>query len=164
MTATFHEHEEVDRIKTYTREAIEACKELAVRSRGNPYKRLIDALHNIEGSCRVLGTQRGDYSWLPIGLKVAECHKRAGGWLRGRVIHGIYLVQSPTELNQNFVMLAQVLQLLLDGIDKKYTAKTGKVGPVLPTPPAEERRVGRPAFAQTKKKPSLILPPRLRTA
>lgn len=163
MTATFHEHEEVDRIKTYTREAIEACKELAVRSRGNPYKRLIDALHNIEGSCRVLGTQRGDYSWLPIGLKVAECHKRAGGWLRGRVIQGIYLVQSPTELNQNFVMLGAVLQVLLDGIDKKYTAKTGKVGAVLPKPPTEERRMGRPGLTQPKRR-SLIVPAKYRTA
>lgn len=153
------EPEVLDRLKTAIGEAIQASKDLSIRSRyGLPYQRLRDNLVLIEGCCRQMGAFRGDASWLPFGVYMGECHKRAGGWLRGYHHNGIHIVYTPGVINQVFVKLAQQLTAILEVVEMKSTAATGQLGPVLPETPSEERRMGRPAF---KPKSSLILPARM---
>jgi hypothetical protein len=154
------EPEVLDRLRTSLAEAIQASKDLAVRSRyGLPYQRLRDHLALIEGCCRQMAAFRGDGTWLPFGIYMAECHKRAGGWLRGYTSAGIHITYTPGQINQVFVTLAAQLTAIKDAVETKSDAKTGQLGPVLPATPTEERRVGRPAFG-TAPKSKLILPRR----
>lgn len=155
------ESEVIDRMKTSLGEAIQASSDLAVRSEGGrPYARLRDNLALIEGCCRQMAMFRGDGSWLPFGVYMAECHKRAGGWLRGYTKNGMHIVYAPGHLNEAFVSLAAQLTAIRQAVDVKQTAKTGTLGPVLPATPSEERRVGRPAFSNKAKRSALILPRR----
>lgn len=157
------EPEIIDRLKVAMAEAIQASQDLAVRSRhGYPYQRLRDNLAVIEGCCRQMAAFRGDATWLPFGLYMAECHKRAGGWLRGYTKNGVHIIYAPGQMNEAFVGLAGALTAIRQALDVKFSAKTNQVGPVLPKPPAEERRLGRPAFSQPKS--TLIVPPRYRRA
>ena len=163
------ENEVADRMRSSLKEAIQACKDLAVKSRaGAPYDRLRDNLALIEGSCRQMAAFRGDATWLPFGMYMAECHKRAGGWLRGYVDNGIHVTWSPGHINKVFVTLAAQLVAVLDALDVKVDAKTGVNGPVLPERPAAERRVGAPVsmsgIIQPAPKPALIIPANYRRA
>jgi hypothetical protein len=158
------ESEVLDRMKTSLREAIQACQDLAVKSvKGRPYEVLRENLLLIEGCCRQLAAFRGDTRWLPIGKLMAECHQKAGGWLRGYKdpTSGIRIMTAGGERNKLFLMLAVNLADIHDSASTLYTAKTGTSGAILPATPTETRREGRPAFTQPKRKSTLILPTRL---
>jgi len=160
----------ISRLKSSMREAIQASNDLAVKSRlGAPYQRLRDHLALIEGCCRQLAAFRDDATWLPFGIFAAECHKRAGSWLRGKTIGGdagqVHIFKTDHEKNQLFVKLAEMLTHILEAVDIKTNAATHTVGAILPKPPAEERRTGRPAFDHSvKRKPTLIIPAKYRRA
>ena len=154
------EPEVYDRLRQAIGEAVDAAKNLAIRSQhGRAYVSLRDNLHLIEGCCRQMAAFRGDGRWLPIGMMMAECHKRAGGWLRGDTnpVTQTRVATAPGEMNKLFVMLAANLANFGLVAQKLYEDKTGRPGPILPLTPAETRREGRPAFGR---KSSLILPAR----
>jgi len=156
------EPEIMSRMRSALVDAIEASKRLAIRSRlGQPYEMLRSNLLIIEGCCRQMAAFRGDYRWLPIGIAMAECHARAGGWLRGYTKNGIHIVLTAGHTNEAFVKLAAVLTTTLTGIDRLESQKTGALGPILPETPPEERREGRPALTR---KSSLLLPAKYATA
>lgn len=154
------------RLQENIREAVQACNDLAVRSqRGRSYNTLRDRLADIEWCCQKLAGSRGDARWLPIGMKIAVAHKKAGDWLRGWTdpVTGNRVPTAPGELNELFVMLAANLMILAKASEELFTGKTGTLDAILPK--AEEtRREGRPALVYKPKKSALILPPRLRAA
>jgi hypothetical protein len=162
------EIESYDRLQTAIGEAVDACKNLAVRSEyGRSYVSLRDSLHLIEGACRELGHARGDYNWFVWGMAASECHKRAGNWLRGyeeKTPEGPRLVKwEMGKTNQMFIKLGAVLLAMGEKAKEGFTAKTGTTGPILPPSMVtmrETRREGRPALSVPKSKSGLILPPR----
>lgn len=152
------EGEILDMLKTSLGEAIQASKDLAVKSRiGQPYSRLRDNLAYIEGCCRQMAAFRGDARWLPFGIAMATCHQKSGAMLRGHLEGGIFIPWSPGVINKNFLKLAAELQVIADFLKDFYMAKTGTSGPILPATPAAERRVGAPVSNS-----GLILPPSMR--
>lgn len=165
--STLLESEVFDRLFSAIGEARDACKNLAVRStEGRDYSSLRDSLALIEGCCRQMGVFREDTRWLLPGMMVAECHKMAGGWLRGYYDHGVHVKWAPGMMNKMFVGLDAALENLAVMAEKIRTEKTGKRGPILPdsmlvTP---ERKQGRIALFNPPKKPGLILPGKLRKA
>jgi len=161
---SLHESDIMDRLRSSTREAIQACRELSVQSRrGSPYETLRDNLVLIEGCCRQMAIYRDDGRWLPFGVFAANIHQRAGDWLRGYVKNGVHIIWTPGHINEAFVKLAGELAVVLEGLENLAVMKTGRRGPILPATPAEERRMGRPAFDnRPKKAQTLLLPPKYR--
>lgn len=152
------EGEVLDKLQDSLGEAIQASKELAVRSRlGRPYERLGNALVAVEGCCRQLAAFRGDGRWLPFGIYMAECHKRAGGWIRGYRENGVHIFHTNGHINKVFVELANQLSHIQDAVMVIANAKTGTTGPILPATPPAERRIGAPVSTS-----GLILPASVR--
>src|SRR5580692_11390803 len=87
------EREIFDRLSCSFRVAAECSDALAVLPlKGPTYVRLRTELRLIEGCCRQASAWREDTRWLTIGLKMAEVHKRAGGWLRGpKAPNGVHM-------------------------------------------------------------------------
>ncbi len=143
------------------REASEAAEELSTRDvKGPAYSRLREHLMLIEGSCRQASAWRQDTRWLDLGQLAAECHKRAGGWLRGHK-DTITKIRTPLAMktkNQNFLMLAQNLRFFLKGVEKLKDAKTGRVGMILPAMPAANRRIGAPVPGHSLTSGGIIVP------
>lgn len=167
--STLTEAEIYDRLKTSIAEARDACKNLAVRSKeGRDYSALRDSLKLIEGCCTQMAVHRADYRWLPVGIKIAECHKRAGDWLRGFTVNGTRVAWAKGVQNEAFIKLDQVLEQLGVMADKIRDEKTGIKGPILPasmlaTAPRKEGRLA--MFNPSGKKPNgLILPGKLQKA
>ena len=124
--------------------AAQHCDELAVTSlRGEVYSKLRDELELIEGCCQQASAHREDTRWLPIGMMMGECHKRAGDWLRGYKIDGEWVKPGLGELNLNFVELAKHLRSIQKLSDDMRTKATGKVGMILPETPREFMRENR---------------------
>lgn len=116
------ETEIVDCLKTNFRLAAEHCEDLASFPLAGPtYTKLRAELKLIEGAARQLAGWREDARWLKIGLDMGEAHKRAGNWLRGH---------HPRKL---FLMLAANLRMGLAVAERLRTARTGIIGPILPT-------------------------------
>lgn len=157
------ELEVLDRLRESLREAVDACKDLAIRKQRQeaPYARLREHLRLIEGCCRQLGAFRGDTRWLPIGMMMGESHKSAGKWLRGYKKNGVHIVVAVGQMNEMFTRLGGNLMAIGVAVDRLAHERTDTTGPILPAAPAEERRIGRPSFETQKKKPTLILPARL---
>lgn len=150
------EQEVIDRMITSLREAMDASKALAVKSRKGPeYHKLREHLGLIEGCCRQLAAFREDSRYLNLGLVMEECHKSAGGWLRGYRVNGVKVMVAPGQLNEMFVRLYVNLEGILKGVDDMIRAKTQARGPIIVGLAPETRRIGRPAFDN---KPKLILP------
>lgn len=158
------EREVLDRLETAIGDAVDACQTLAVHSiAGDPYNKLRQNLALIEGCCRQLAAFRLDTRWLPYGRMAAECHARAGGWLRGfkHAETGERIAVAAGQKNRLFIMLGVNLLDMRVAVLKLFNDKTNVLSkPILPII-GETRRIGRPAFDP---KPKLILPPRLRTA
>lgn len=156
------EQEVIDRMITSLREAMDASRELAIKSvRGPNYKRLREHLGLIEGCCKQLAAFRGDSRYLNLSLVMEQCHKRAGDWLRGYREDGVRIIYAPGEMNKMFVMLYVNLEGILRGVSEMLHAKTGTAEPIVPKI-VETRREGRPAFTlpSAKVAPKLIVPPK----
>lgn len=137
--------------------AAECAEALATNDvKGRDYHTLVDCLKDVEGCCIQAATWREDTRWLPLGRLIAECHQRAGNWLRPQV-HVSRLTKiklAPKHRNEMFVMLAANLRELKRGMESLKDTKTGRVGMILPTAPAAERRIGAPV--------QVLLPQRIR--
>ncbi len=115
--------------------AAEHCDKLAVESlRGDNYEKLRDELELIEGCCKQAAQWREDMRWWPIGQLMGECHKKAGGWLRGYKIDGETVRLAEGELNLNFVKLAENLRAIIKLVDQTKNSRTGKSGAIIPAP------------------------------
>ena len=75
-----------DRMRESLRIAAECAEALAIEDvRGREYTVLREHLKLIEGCCIQAANWREDTRWLPLGRLVAECHQKAGNWLRPQV-------------------------------------------------------------------------------
>ena len=135
--------------------AAEHCDRLAVESyNGDAYEKLRDELELIEGCCKQAAQWREDMRWWPIGQLMGECHKKAGGWLRGYKIDGETVHLAMGEKNENFVLLAKNLRRVIDLVDQTKNSRTGSVGAIVPQP-------ARP-FLRDDRKHAVSLPSHLR--
>ena len=117
--------------------AAQHCEELAKLPRKGPiYKALRDELRLIEGAARQAAFWRGgDARWLQIGHMMAEAHKRAGDWLRGyNLPTGQRVSHREGTLHPYFMKLAENLRAGARAAERLRTSRTGKIGPILPTP------------------------------
>ena len=110
------------------------CEDLAKLPRKGPnYAKLRQELKLIEGAARQASAWRSDTRWLQIGLYMAECHKRAGGWLRGyKDATGRKVTHREGTLHPLFMKLADNLRKGHAQAEKLRTRKTGKAGIILP--------------------------------
>lgn len=151
------EQEIFDRLRESLRIAAECSEALAIDDvKGREYVVLREHLKLIEGCCIQAATWREDARWLGLGRLAAECHKRAGDWLRPQ-LHVSRMAKvklAPKHRNEMFVMLAANLREFMKGVDTLKDAKTGHIGMVLPKPPEMGRQVGAPV--------QVLLPERIR--
>lgn len=129
------EQEIFDCLSTNFRLAAEDCEKLARLPRKGPtYTALRDRLGLLEGACRQAAAWREDSRWLTIGLYMAECHKRAGEWLRGiKVAPGQPRVKvAPGHMHPLFNKLAENLRSAHAMAEDFRTKATGKMGTILP--------------------------------
>lgn len=151
------EREIFSRLVESLRIAAECADALAINDMdGRDYATLREHLRLIEGCCQQASAWREDTRWLMLGRYAAECHARAGNWLRPAV-NPLTLAKvklAPVHRNEMFTMLAATLHEFLRGAMTLKDGKTGKVGMILPTAPAAERRVGAPV--------QVLLPERIR--
>jgi hypothetical protein len=138
----------LDCLKTNLRLAAQSCELLAVFPRKGPnYVKLRQELRLIEGACRQVAYFRfGDARWLRIGMYMGECHKRAGGWLRGiKQADGTTMKVAPGHMHPLFTKLAENLRAAYYKACELETKKTDRIGPILPTPGVPPHRDTRPA-------------------
>lgn len=137
-----------DCMTIHFRIAIEACEKLAARPTGNAtYDRFRKALRMIEGTCKQANCWREDTRWLPIGKMMADCHQKAGEWLRGiKQEDGSRVAIAKGQLHPAFLMLAEnlkALQKLTVQIRDQATHRVGMILPdVLPGPHRDTRPAG----------------------
>lgn len=161
------EREIIDMMQTALKDAIDAAHDLAILSaKGPSYNKLRESLALVEGACRQLSVWREDTRWLNIGMVMAECHQRAGGWLRGYKdpATGIRLHYNAAKQNPLFSMLAANLAGIYAAAEELRTAKTGRRGMILPDVGIATRRVGAPVQVllppSVKKTQQLLVPAR----
>lgn len=113
------------------KEGKDACQWLAKNAdptylapRGRHYGNLKRALNALEGSCRQMAGFRGDTRWLPLGIIYAKAM---------RLAHRDFL-------RQNWLGFRSMEKLFENGLkrmDDLATAKTGKLGVILPSRPPD---------------------------
>lgn len=125
--------------------AISHCRALVSdNAHGPSYDALRHELLAVEGCARQASAWREDARWLPIGIMMGECHKRAGNWLRGYAVPGVEGKVYPSR--KVFELLAQNLEAIKRQADILKTAATGRVGMILPDMlTAPTRTQGRPS-------------------
>lgn len=118
-------------------EAAAFCDQLThAIARGPLYEKLRDRLQLVEGCCRMMGLYRSDMRYQVLGMGVAQCHKRAGNWLR---IHAAPRL---------FAKLAETLRKVASDIERLRHSRTGRRGPILvPTQPGLHRDT-RPVYVR----------------
>ena len=136
------ETEIFDRMATSLTLAAELCDQLAkIPLKGPTYNRLRTELRLIEGCCKQAAAWREDTRWLPIGRSMAECHQRAGDWLRGiKMPDGSRVKLAAGTMHPCFEMLAKNLRALKRVADDTKNKATNKLGMILPTPLAAPHR------------------------
>ena len=160
------ETEIFDCLASNFRLAAEDADKLAhVPLKGEVYDQFRRRLQLIEGACRQASQWREDTRWLPIGLMIAEVHKRAGDWLRGmKMPDGTRVKIGDGKLHPLFEKLAENLRALQTAAEKVRDAKTGSMGMILPTvqagPHRDTKPVGWAPPLVPKMNSGLILPPR----
>jgi len=149
--ARLTEVEIFNRMQESLRAAEQACIDLAtIPAKGANYDALRTHLKLIEGCCRQASAWREDTRWLPIGLMMAEAHRRAGDWLRGiKMPDGSRRHLVAGELHPNFVKLAENLKALGVACQRLRTARTGRRGIILPQPQVAPHRDFRPVQVST---------------
>lgn len=133
--AKLTEPEIFDCLETNFRLAAEHCEALAKLPRKGPtYKKLIEELKLIEGTCRQAAVWREDSRWLRLGMMMEEAHKRAGDWLRGIAQpNGGRIPIAEGVKHPLFMKLAENLRAGLALADLTKTAATHIRGAILPT-------------------------------
>jgi hypothetical protein len=157
------ETEIIDCLTSNLRLAAQLCVDLAkVPAKGPNYRKFRDAIKLVEGSSRQMSAWREDTRWLPIGLQMAEVHKRAGNWLRGaKLPSGEKLTFREGELQPMFLKLGMNLLDILEGIVPRLLhKKTGKLGMILPYMPSQGRNVSHVSMSGGEKvtKGGIIIP------
>lgn len=140
------ETEIFDQMATSLRLAAELCDSLAVIPlKGPTYNQLRQQLRLIEGCCKQATCWREDTRWLGYGRFAAECHRRAGEWLRGiKMPDGTRVKIAQGTLHPCFLKLGEVLRDLIRVVDDTKNKATGRVGMILPVPLAAPHRDTRP--------------------
>lgn len=135
-----------DRMRESLKTAAECADDLAVLPQKGPtYERLRAELRLIEGCCKQATAWREDTRWLKVGLMMAECHKRAGGWLRGyKTQEGVNVKFASQHQNPLFRMLAANLRDAIRAVDELKNRATGRVGMILPDMAPAPHRDTRP--------------------
>ncbi len=142
------ETEIFDCLATNFRLAAEAADALAILPlKGESYDKLRKALRLVEGACKQACVWREDARWLPIGQQMAECHQRAGDWLRGvKMPDGTRRRINAGELHPCFKTLADMLRafsVMARDLKNKATGRVGMILPkALPAPHRDTRPVG----------------------
>lgn len=147
-----------DQMNVSFRSAIELADKLArLPLKGLNYDALRKQLRLIEGCCKQANTWREDTRWLVFMKLCAECHQRAGDWLRGvKMPDGSRIRLNEGTLHPAFVMLAENLRAMHKAAEKIRTAKTGRLGMILPDMLAPPHRDTKPVGF--RKPGGLILP------
>ena len=118
------ETEILDCMRTNLRRAAENAEALALQPKQGPtFECLRTELALVEGCCRQMAAWREDSRWLPIAPMMEEAHQRARVWI---VKH---------YARSAFLKLAANLRALAATCDKLETAKTGRIGMILPETP-----------------------------
>ena len=126
------------------REAAVHCRLLATHPlKGSNYKGLRNNLGLIEGACRQIGFFRDDMRYQQLGFHAAECHKRAGDWLRSNAAPELFL------------KLADVMGKLEKDVAKLRHSRTGRRGPILAKALTAPHRETRPVYVRNS---GLIVP------
>ena len=150
-----------DQLNTSFRSAIELCDQLAISPlRGAIYDRFRRQLRLIEGCCKQANCWREDTRWLVFIRLAAECHQRAGDWLRGiPQENGQRIKIAEGQLHPAFVMLADNLRALHKLAEQIRTQKTGRIGMILPELLAAPHRDTRPVgFRAPVSRGGILLP------
>jgi hypothetical protein len=142
-----------DCMRDNLRVAADRCRKLAWNPRrGWLYTEFRQSLELVEGACRQASAWRADTRWLVLGLKMAEAHRRAGGWLRDLPSREGRKVAHPM-----FQKLAEALDDAGKTAERLRTLATLRSGPILPVPLPLIRTESRPMQVLTPG--GLILPP-----
>lgn len=137
--------------------AAQCCDDLAVSPVTGPtYHKLRQALGLIEGACRQAAAWRDDSRWYPLGLQMAEAHKRAGDWLRGAKDEktGMPIKLAASHRHRCFTLLGANLRAGERLAKDLKTKATGIVGPILP----EAYRIMKPSRGLRVTPGGIILP------
>lgn len=140
-------------MKENLRHAAEHCKVLSHHPlRGFVYDAFRRELKNIEQSCNRMGYFRnGDARWLPVGMMMAEAHRRAGNWLRKSASE-----DARNAVHPMFLKLSENLMALYGKVVALETEKTGVRRSILPVAMTAPHRSGRPV--QVRRPSGLIIP------
>ena len=135
-----------DCLTTNLKLAAELCDDLArIPLRGATYRKYCATLKLIEGACKQASTWREDTRWLPIGRMMAECHQRAGDWLRGfKMPDGTRVKIAEGTLHPCFEKLASTLRGLILVVEKTRHERTNRSGMILPETARAPHRDTRP--------------------
>ena len=113
--------------------------------KGPNYLEFRAAVRLVESACKQVSVWRQDTRWLAVAFKMAECHKRAGDWLRGiKMPSGGRRLLRQGELHPVFMALAGALRAYAKDVDNLRNRKTGKSGMILPKPLEGPHRDTRP--------------------
>lgn len=152
------EREIFDRMSGCLKDAVSCCVQISrSKRRGALYDKLRKNLTLAGGCCRQAAYWRQDARWLKHDALLAECHKKAGDWLRGYKdpFSGARTMLAPKLVNELFFMLAQKLaelhNLAVDLRDKK----TNRAGMILP--------IVKPAPGVRHRPQAVMLPPGMRS-
>ena len=127
--------------------AAECADALAINDvKGRDYFVLRENLKLVEGCCVQAMYWREDTRWSQLGMMAAECHKRAGNWLRPQRIIGSTskTILAPKDRNEMFVKLALNLREFMKGVMSLKDTRTGRVGMILPIAQPIGRQIGAP--------------------
>jgi hypothetical protein len=140
------EPEIFDQMNTSFRLAIELSDKLAkLPLKGLNYDALRKQLRLIEGCCKQANCWREDTRWLAFMKITAECHQKAGDWLRGiKMPDGGRVKLSEGTLHPAFMMLADNLRAMHKAAEMIRTSRTNRLGMLLPMPMEGPHRDTRP--------------------
>lgn len=154
------EAEIFDQMNTSFRSAIELSDKLAkLPLKGLNYDALRKQLKLIEGCCKQANTWREDTRWLTFMQLCADCHKRAGDWLRGiKMPDGGRVRLNEGTLHPAFTMLRDNLIAMHKAAEQMRTARTNRLGMILPDVQAAPHRGTRPVGFRKVSNGGIIIP------
>jgi len=142
--STLTEVEIFDCLRTNLREAAQHCENLAkLPAQGPTYRKLVDNLKLIEGASRQAAHWRTDMRWARFGFEMARFHQRIGDAVRSRAAREIFLA------------MGVKMKDALAECEKLRTAKTGRLGAILPIARPTDRE-NRPVYIRNPS--GLVIP------